>query len=169
MFKPIASTLAGLFIPTIVGTLTVAASMVAFSSEAHAWVKVCNKTSEPTFVAYGYNYDDEFTFRIGPASKRSKGWWNLKTNECATVDTGSASSVVDGKVSSIYGPYYYAQSNSYIWAGTSQFCVNYFAPFALTTTGTCPVGYDSLGLRKINSGANVNYTINLVEPTVIQF
>jgi uncharacterized membrane protein len=168
MPKPIASTLASLFISTIVGTVTVAASMVAFSSEAHAWVKVCNKTSEPTSVAYGYNYDDEFSFNIVASNKRSKGWWNLKTNECATVDTGSASSVVYGKVSSRYGPYFYAESNSRVWAGTTPFCVSNSA-FTLTTNKPCPGGYFPIGFRKINSEASVNYILDLVEPTVIQF
>lgn len=144
---------AGLFTSTILGTATVVVSMTAFSSEAYAWVQVCNKTTDLVTVAYGRGFDHGITSKW-----ISKGWWNLQPDGCAIVDSGSAGS------SGSYGPYFYANSSRKVWTGSTSFCGKNSIFEYTTWNGPgpgCPSGFFSLGFRKINSGTNTNFTINL--------
>lgn len=164
MFKPIRTKVAGLFTSLILSAATVAVSIVAFSSEAHAWLRICNRTTELISVAYGSQ-----TVSINSTSLRSQGWWNIQPNDCATVLSGSAAT--DDAFDSAFRLFYHAHSASggLVWAGNNQFCVQHNV-FDLTTNGTlCPSGFYREGFRQINSGNNANYTLNLNPPVVINF
>lgn len=157
MFKSTLSKITKLLASTIVGTITIVISTTVFSSEAHAWLQVCNKTNESVWVAYGYLRES-----IAGATQNSQGWWNIQPNQCAIVNSNSAASeweTFDGN----YGPFYYAESNSgkLIWTGNTSFCVENNA-FDYTTNGySCPSNYFRLKFRRLNTGNNTNYVINL--------
>ena len=102
MLKPILSKATGLLASTILGTATIIISVTTFSSEAYAWLQVCNKTDESVWVAYG-----RLTESIAGINKNSRGWWDIQPNQCTVVNSDSAASqwdTFDGN----YGPFFYA-------------------------------------------------------------
>ena len=136
MFKPVRTKVAGLFTSTILGAATITVSIVAFSSEAHAWLKVCNKTTQLVSVAYGSE-----TVGINSTSLKSKGWWNIQPNNCATVSSGSAATE-DG-FDTAFRLFFYAESadGGLTWAGDKQFCVQGDALDVTTNGGLWPSGF----------------------------
>lgn len=161
---------AGLFMSTILGTATVVVSMTAFSSEAHARVEICNNSPELISVAYAKAVDNGIT-----STWTSRGWWNIPGRfqfpagevKCAIVDSGSASSIdIEGNVSSVYGPYFYAYSSTWKWFGNTEFCVIRTA-FTHTSQnssigGGCLPEFFKRSFQKIHSGTLSNYRLNLV-------
>ncbi|HEY9706446.1 MAG TPA: DUF1036 domain-containing protein, partial [Allocoleopsis sp.] len=69
--------------------------IVLVAEPAHAWFKVCNKSSQPVALAFAYldipdtrEYCD-FLGQCQPLRRNQKlwnttGWWNLKSGECVT-------------------------------------------------------------------------------------
>jgi len=118
--------LANICASIILGTATVATSIGAFPSEAHAWFEVCNRSSKSISAAFAY-YDIEqqkFDFlgnpipqRRGPNGWISEGWYNLNSGECTQTYPHQLN-----RRNRFY--YVYAESwdGQWKWSGQNWFC-----------------------------------------------
>src|SRR5687767_6159244 len=85
----------------LIGVQALAAGLLTMlaTSEAHAFFKVCNKTSRE--ITYSHTIADT----VGcPATNpwRNRGWWRIAPNSCATIS--SSLNMLDRRY------YYYAAS-----------------------------------------------------------
>ena len=82
------------------------ATSLVFPMKAHAWLKICNYSTEPrVYVALASL----------SGTWQSEGWWTIENGSCATVVGG-------GRLSNRY--YYYRAEglNGGTWGAGSRFC-----------------------------------------------
>jgi uncharacterized membrane protein len=164
MFRKASHLAIGLGTSAILGSSTFLISTFAFSSPAHAWFKVCNRSSETASVAFAYyDVDARRPTILGPAPPKlgrgwtSEGWWTLSSGQCAETFPHSIR-----ERNRIY--YLYAETSSDTWQGANQFCVlnDRASRFALGHADrVCGNGGERKPFKEIDAGNVKNYTYTL--------
>lgn len=137
----------GLVVPTLFGAIVASFGSLATSSEAHAELRLCNKTPVQIGIAIGYKSHENWV---------SEGWWNLEAESCQVV--------VDGPLPSRY---YYLYALDYeeggAWNGTAMMCTH-DKEFTIEGTGDCVArGYERRGFVEVDTGDKLSWTVQLTE------
>jgi uncharacterized membrane protein len=150
---------------------------------SYAWLKICNNSSERIDVAFGYLNAEDNRNGGGGDTWIAQGWWNLQPSRCSEVYPHEL-----WRRNSVY--YYYAHTagRGRIWSGDTPFCITN-SRFLLSQTdqinsqcggditwsemvwpehggGGSVVNRTIRGtywqdFRRIDTGDNSNYTINI--------
>jgi uncharacterized membrane protein len=124
---------------------------IVTAAEAHAELRLCNKTPSRVGIAIGYK---------GANNWVSEGWWNVEADTCQVV--------VDGPLPSRY---YYLYALDYedggAWGGTAFMCTDE-KEFTIEGTNDCVArGYERRGFVEVDTRDSTAWTIQLTEqPTV---
>jgi uncharacterized membrane protein len=130
---------------------------IAASSQAHAWLKVCNRTTK--MVSYHHNVpDSSCQSRCGGDHSRY-GWYNISPNACKTVYSGSAANQWFE---------WYAESVDGVWVWTSadrRWSMSNDATNGWCNCIECSIGgggscYPNYNHRLLTSSTS-DYTLNL--------
>lgn len=124
----------------------VIADAFLFSSNAFAWLKVCNSSNNTTaWVAVAlYHYNLEKWI--------SEGWWKIEQGRCTKVLGGGPLR------NKIY--YLYAHGSRRVeWGGSYRFCTEKEA-FSIHNAHEC-ASFKKKGFWRVDTGDEVNYTVRL--------
>jgi len=130
------------------GPLAGLALLVAATMPAAADLKLCNATAGRIGVAIGYQDGKGWA---------TEGWWNIPSQTCETLLTGTLSS-----------RFYYVHAVDYDrggeWAGGSVMCT---AEKSFTIRGTQDCqrrGYKRTGFFEVDTNESKDWTIRLTDP-----
>lgn len=122
---------------------------VVSNDQAHADLRICNKSESRVGISIGYRSDRGWT---------TEGWWNLEPSSCEVILPGDLKS-----------QYYYMFAVDYEeggeWAGSAFMCT---ADKVYTIHGIedCLArGFQRTGFFEIDTGTQTSWTIQLTEPT----
>lgn len=147
--------------PTFLSHVTKASTVIALAvsffggmsvisnDQAHADLRICNKSESRVGISIGYRSDRGWT---------TEGWWNLEPSSCEVMLPGDLKS-----------QYYYMFAVDYDeggeWAGSAFMCT---ADKIYTIHGIedCLArGFQRTGFFEIDTGTQTSWTIQLTEPT----
>lgn len=120
----------------------------AMATPAEADLQICNRTENRVGVAIGYKDDQGWA---------TEGWWNLSNGSCEVL---------------LHGPlvarFYYIYAVDYDaggeWNGPAFMCTQ-DEEFTIRGINDCSDrGYNRTGFFEVDTGAEENWTIQLVEP-----
>ena len=103
----------------VLGSSTFALGMFSFSAPAHAWFKVCNKSTETVLVAFAYPESGGWT---------SHGWWSLTSGQCTTT--------YDAELKNKFYYVYAVGDSGGNWSGNNRFCT-IKQPFTIGNSDCC--------------------------------
>lgn len=135
--------------PTALAALAGSAVVLAAAaSDAHADLRICNKTSSRIGIAVGYKNQTAWT---------TEGWWNLPASTCETLLAGP-----------LVSRYYYIYAIDYDrggeWSGRSFMCTQE-KTFTITGIEDClKRGFERTGFFEIDTGEQRSWTVQLTEP-----
>lgn len=110
----------------------------------HAELTFCNKSPSQLVVAVGYHSNNVW---------KSKGWWNIAPNECATP--------LGGSLNKTHYYYYAKDAAGGKWEGNHYFCTT-SSKFTIAGDENCSGrGYNSTGFKEIKVGNNTRYKLTL--------
>lgn len=122
---------------------------VISNDQAHADLRICNKSESRVGISIGYRSDRGWT---------TEGWWNLEPSSCEVMLPGDLKS-----------QFYYMFAVDYDeggeWAGSAFMCT---ADKIYTIHGIedCLArGFQRTGFFEIDTGTQTSWTIQLTEPT----
>lgn len=120
----------------------------AGAGEAHADLRICNKTSSRIGIAVGYKDQSAWT---------TEGWWNLPASSCETLLAGP-----------LVSRYYYIYAIDYDrggeWSGRSFMCTQE-KTFTIKGIEDClKRGFERTGFFEIDTGEQRSWTVQLTEP-----
>jgi len=118
------------------------------SDDAHADLRLCNKTDSQVGVAIGYKDKSDWV---------TEGWWNLASNSCETLVPGS-----------LVSRYYYIYAVDYDqfgeWGGRAFMCTRE-KEFTIRGIEDCVArGFERTGFFEIDTGEQSSWTVQLTEP-----
>lgn len=121
--------------------------VVAFTPDAKADLRLCNKTETQVGIAIGYKGAQDWV---------SEGWWNLEADTCQVI--------VEGPLASRY---YYIYALDYQqggeWAGTAYMCTQE-KEFTIVGTDDCLArGFERTGFVEVDTGDQDTWTVQLTE------
>jgi uncharacterized membrane protein len=119
-----------------------------FSGNAHADLRLCNKTDSQVGVAIGYKDKSDWI---------TEGWWNLASNSCETLVPGA-----------LVSRYYYIYAVDYDqfgeWGGRAFMCTRE-KEFTIRGIEDCVArGFERTGFFEIDTGEQSSWTVQLTEP-----
>ncbi len=122
---------------------------LANTSDAHADLRLCNKSDSRVGVSIGYSSDRGWT---------TEGWWNIEAASCKVILPGDLKS-----------QYYYMFAVDYDeggeWGGKAFMCTA-DKIFTIHGINDCLArGFQKTGFFEINTGTQTNWTVQLTEPT----
>lgn len=113
--------------------------------DAHAALEICNETETRRSVAIAFKDGDDW---------KSKGWWNIPTNECRTV--------VKGDLQQRYYYYRAIHKGKEVKAGDYNFCATLKAFDIKGDTDCASRGYEVSSFRVIDTGTSAkDFKFNL--------
>jgi uncharacterized membrane protein len=134
----------------------VALALSALATNAHAWLKLCNKTDQTVNVAIAIGEKD-----AADASTEAlpvvtvEGWWKVAPGQCSQVSGVDAAG---------HWVYYHAHAGSRAWEGTSRLCVRSLrfngSQHFLDSNESCRGEWRAIGFRRTDA-ATRNHTVNL--------
>ena len=139
-------------------SLGLVAAQAAFADQAHAWLRICNKTSKR--VSYHHNEPDSSCGDTCGGNRSRHGWWIMAPNECKTVYGPSA----EGKYFEWYA---HSTDRTMVWTSASR---RWPMPSEATDGYCMCLGcslsgspcYPSYNHRRLDVSAD-NHTMNLVD------
>jgi len=126
--------------------LWLAFAILCWAAPAYADFHVCNRTANPTKVAFG---------RYDGTDWLSEGWWNVAPKACATL--------LEGKLVARYYYLYASDGGSGTWGGKRAFCVTATSgKFQIIGRADCAKrGYDRKSFFEVDTGALPDWTQSL--------
>ncbi len=123
------------------------AIMPMMADDAHAELRLCNKTPVQVGIAIGYKGGDTWV---------SEGWWNIPAETCQVV--------VEGPLPSRY---YYVYALDYeeggAWGGTSFMCTDE-REFTIQGVQDCVArGFERRGFIEVDTRDKLSWTVQLNE------
>jgi len=92
---------------SLVAIATLGAASLLSPPKAHAWLKICNYSTEPRVYVTVAFFDSN--------SWQSKGWWTIENGNCSTVIGG-------GRLANRYYYFRAEGQNGVVWGQGSSFC-----------------------------------------------
>ncbi|MFM6396315.1 MAG: DUF1036 domain-containing protein [Planktothrix sp.] len=130
----------------VLGSATFAVGMFSFSSPAHAWFDVCNKSTETVRVAFAYPENGGWT---------SHGWWRLTSGQCTTA--------YHPELKNRFYYVYSAGESGGNWGGNYNFCTIETEFRIANADKKCGTNGTWRGFAKVDTGKSRNFTYNLTE------
>ena len=119
----------------------------ATAAPAEANLQICNRTENRVGVAIGYKDDQGWA---------TEGWWNLPNGDCKVLLHGPL-------VARFYYVYALDYDTGEEWSGPAFMCTQE-KEFTIRGINDCPDrGFDRTGFFEVDTGAEENWTIHLVE------
>lgn len=129
--------------PALATTIATVA-LLASSTTADAFYKICNKSDQTVYVAIGYEENDDWI---------AEGWWELGRGDCRNIINGNLSN-----------RYYYIRAEGRegrVWSGDYYFCTTPEA-FKLIDAEDCVSSrIDREGFFMVDTGESSDWTTNL--------